>query len=100
MAIHGLYVHIPFCAKRCHYCDFNTYEGQEGLAPAYVEALIQDLERCVESGARAAEGGLRSIYFGGGTPSLLEAAQVVKILEAVRRRLGLAQGAELTLEVN
>ena len=100
MAIHSLYIHIPFCAKRCHYCDFNTYEGQEGMAGDYVQALIQDLEQAARSGAAAVEGGLHSVYFGGGTPSLLEASQVDDLLKAVRRVLGLAPGAELTLEVN
>jgi oxygen-independent coproporphyrinogen-3 oxidase len=100
MAVSGLYIHIPFCAKRCHYCDFNTYEGQEDLAGDYVKALIADLGQSVAAGAQAVDGGLRSVYFGGGTPSLLEAAQVRSLLEAVAGTLGLAPGAELTLEVN
>jgi oxygen-independent coproporphyrinogen-3 oxidase len=100
MAISGLYIHIPFCAKRCHYCDFNTYEGQEGLAGDYVEALIKDLHSSVQAGIQAVDGGLRSVYFGGGTPSILEASQVRSLLVAVEASLGLAPGAELTLEVN
>jgi oxygen-independent coproporphyrinogen-3 oxidase len=100
MAISGLYIHIPFCAKRCHYCDFNTYEGQENLAGPYVEALVRDLEQSVKAGAVAVEGGLKSVFFGGGTPSLLKAGQVADILRAVRKQLGLAPGAEVTLEAN
>jgi oxygen-independent coproporphyrinogen-3 oxidase len=91
----GLYVHIPFCARRCHYCDFNTYEGMEGLAPDYVEALKRDLELAAGKPAP-----LRSVFFGGGTPSLLSAAQIREILDAVRARCGLLPGAEITLEAN
>ena len=91
----GLYVHIPFCAKRCHYCDFNTYEGMEGLAPDYVEALKRDLEL-----AAGPAQPLRSVFFGGGTPSLLSAPQIKEILDAVRARCGLLPNAEITLEAN
>lgn len=100
MAISGLYLHIPFCAKRCHYCDFNTYEGQESLVDDYVRALVLDLQQSVAQGAHSVEGGLRSVFFGGGTPSLLRAGQVADILRSVRKQLGLAPGAEVTLEVN
>ena len=100
MAISGLYLHIPFCAKRCHYCDFNTYEGQEGLADDYVRALVLDLQQAAAAGAKSVDGGLKSIFFGGGTPSLLKAGQVADILRAVRKQLGLAPGAEVTLEAN
>jgi oxygen-independent coproporphyrinogen-3 oxidase len=93
--IEGLYIHIPFCAKRCHYCDFNTYEGMEGLAPEYVDALKQDLGRAEGFGAP-----LKSVFFGGGTPSLLSASQVGELLKAVRLGPGLAQDAEVTLEAN
>ena len=100
MSISGLYLHIPFCAKRCHYCDFNTYEGQEGLADDYVKALVLDLQQAVAAGAKSVDGGLKSVFFGGGTPSLLKAGQVADILRAVRKQLGMAPGAEITLEAN
>jgi oxygen-independent coproporphyrinogen-3 oxidase len=97
MPLHGLYLHIPFCAKRCHYCDFNTYEGQESLQGAYVAALEKEIKA---SPGLAVEGGLKSVFFGGGTPSLLEAGQLGSLLEAARSRFGLAAGAEITVEVN
>ncbi len=93
----GVYVHIPFCRHRCHYCDFNTYEGLDALHAPYVEALIADIER-VEAGrvARVAT----SVFFGGGTPTLLSPSQLGRILGAVRATVGVASGAEITTEVN
>jgi oxygen-independent coproporphyrinogen-3 oxidase len=98
--IAGLYLHIPFCERRCHYCDFNTYEGMTGLAPDYCIGLERDLAQSVARGARSQAGGLQSLYLGGGTPSLLEPAQLLGLLDAAQRHLGLAPDAEVTLEVN
>jgi len=98
--IHGLYIHIPFCERRCHYCDFNTYEGLTGLAPDYVAAVERDLALCAAAGLRPLDGGLRSVYFGGGTPSMLPPESLLGLLEAARRSFSLAPGAEVTVEVN
>ncbi|MBA2274862.1 MAG: radical SAM family heme chaperone HemW [Actinobacteria bacterium] len=91
----GVYLHIPFCRHRCHYCDFNTYEGQEGLHLAYVDALITDIGNCDPGGRRAT-----SIFFGGGTPTLLPASGLARILRAVAHNVGLDPGAEVTVEAN
>lgn len=91
----GVYVHIPFCKHRCHYCDFNTYEGQEELHPYYIDALEGAIRRCRPS-ARPAT----SIFFGGGTPTLLPAAQLGRILRALAEAVGVASGAEVTIEAN
>lgn len=98
--VHGLYVHLPFCARRCHYCDFNTYAGLESLVPAYVEALKADLDACLAQGLKAAPGGLRSVYFGGGTPTLLAPEQLAEALAAAAAGFGLASGAEVSVEAN
>lgn len=93
----GLYVHIPFCRKKCAYCDFCSYAGLETLIPPYVDALIQEID------LRAADWqGTRfdSLYMGGGTPSLLFPEQVHALLSAVRRALDLDAKAEITLEAN
>jgi oxygen-independent coproporphyrinogen-3 oxidase len=95
--IHGLYVHIPFCAKRCHYCDFNTYEGLESLISAYVEALMKDMELHAKL---AQAPGLQSVFFGGGTPSLLTPAQVASLISKASEVFGLCVGAEISLEAN
>src|SRR5438876_4945253 len=93
----GIYIHIPFCRSRCSYCDFATgmYEG--ALAERYVRAVACEIRnwREVELPAVA-----DTIYFGGGTPSLLSPAQVELILEAVRERFNVLESAEVTLEMN
>jgi putative oxygen-independent coproporphyrinogen III oxidase len=106
----GLYIHIPFCVSHCPYCDFVVVAGREARGPANrIAALVDALE--AELGLRAdaldARWGppgqrpaLGSVYLGGGTPSLLPAASVARLLEIVRARFGVARDAEVTLEVN
>jgi len=93
----GLYVHIPFCRKKCAYCDFCSYSGLEALIPAYVDALIQEtqLRAAAWQGTR-----FDSLYLGGGTPSLLAPEQVDRLLRAIRQRLDLDLRAEITIEAN
>jgi oxygen-independent coproporphyrinogen-3 oxidase len=90
----GVYVHVPFCKHRCHYCDFNTYEGRDDLHDAYVDALITEILSL--SASRAAT----SVFFGGGTPTLLRASRLGEILGALRSSVGIAEGAEITAEAN
>lgn len=93
----GVYIHIPFCTRICPYCDFNTYAHQEDLIPAYVDALIGEMDLSRElAGDRTAA----TLYFGGGTPSLLPAEQVARLIEAVRERFHLPLDAEVSLESN
>ncbi|MDA8192582.1 MAG: radical SAM family heme chaperone HemW [Thermaerobacter sp.] len=92
----GLYIHIPFCQARCTYCDFNTVTAM-GVEdhPQYVEAILAEWE-----GAQIPDGTLVSVFFGGGTPSLLHPDWVAKILARVARRTAWAQTVEVTLEAN
>jgi len=94
----SLYVHIPWCVRKCPYCDFNSHEVR-GEAPEqdYVQALIADLELALPQvwGRR-----VYSIFFGGGTPSLFSARAIEQLLAAFRARLNLAADAEITLEAN
>lgn len=93
----GIYIHIPFCAHICPYCDFNTYSGQEALIPRYVEAVKRDIERQAAGlPGRIAE----TIFFGGGTPSLLSPEQVAELVDACRAAMPVAPDAEITLEAN
>lgn len=94
----SLYLHIPFCRHRCGYCDFNTYAGQDDLIPAYTNALIREVQLV----ARAAGQPLpaHTIFFGGGTPSLLPLAGMQSILAALSENFALAPDAEITLEAN
>lgn len=93
-----LYVHLPWCIRKCPYCDFNSHESRGALPETqYVEALIMDLDLALPSiwGRRA-----RSIFFGGGTPSLFTAEAIDRILAAIRARVPVAPDAEVTLEAN
>ncbi len=94
--IHSLYLHVPFCTWVCKYCDFNAYAVLEGLIPPYVDALSREID---VAGAELPIGPLETIFIGGGTPSLLTDAQVRQVMDHVRA-LGLAPGAEVTLEAN
>ena len=94
----ALYVHLPWCVRKCPYCDFNSHERAEPLPEReYVAKLIADLEALLPSvwGRR-----LISVFIGGGTPSLFSAAAIDELLAAVRARLPLEPGAEVTLEAN
>lgn len=102
----GVYVHIPFCRHRCHYCDFNTYEGLDLLHAPYVDALVGQIEawrrRLPDALGRPAmpEGPATSIFFGGGTPTLLPPRALGRILDAIGRAVGVAPDAEITVEAN
>ncbi len=98
MEAHSLYLHIPFCRHRCAYCDFNTYAGQEHNIPRYMGALCHEME--LVSAAAGERVPVHTIFFGGGTPSLLPAQDVAGILEQAARCFDLQPGAEITLEAN
>lgn len=89
----GLYIHIPFCAIKCHYCDFACYTGLDRLTEPYVSALIMEMDHY--SGLEIA-----SVYFGGGTPSLLPPFLLTRLMAAVRERFAVQPLAEITFEVN
>jgi oxygen-independent coproporphyrinogen III oxidase len=93
----GIYFHVPFCSHICPYCDFNTYAGQSDRIPAYVEAIQRDAARWGNQfdGRTAA-----SIFFGGGTPSLLAPIQIKAILATCESVFDLAPGGEVTIEAN
>jgi oxygen-independent coproporphyrinogen-3 oxidase len=98
----SLYIHIPWCVKKCPYCDFNSH-AREGALPvdAYVRALLADLDRDIgQFGDAIAGRPLHSIFFGGGTPSLFEPDEIARILDGVSARIDLPRGIEITLETN
>jgi len=94
----ALYIHIPFCAARCHYCDFVTYTTLGASIEPYIDALTAEISGMGEPITVAPA--LRTLYLGGGTPSLLSPQQLARILAALRRVYGLDPGLELTLEAN
>jgi len=94
MKAYALYLHIPFCAIKCSYCAFNTYANQESLIPAFVAALCNEI-RFVGAGQA-----IRTVYFGGGTPSVLSPEQFRQIMTACRQAFAIDPAAEITAEVN
>lgn len=103
MARFGIYVHVPFCASRCGYCDFNTYTASElgggGSQAEYADTVALEIGQ-----ARASFGDVapvaETVFFGGGTPTLLPASDLVRILDVVRETFGLTPDAEVTTEAN
>jgi len=93
----GVYIHIPFCRSRCSYCDFATGMYQTALAERYVQAVVKEIGAWQEVDMIAP---VDTIFFGGGTPSLLSPSRVNAILQAVRARFAAQGDAEVTLEIN
>jgi oxygen-independent coproporphyrinogen-3 oxidase len=94
----ALYIHIPWCVRKCPYCDFNSHNAPESLPQReYIDALIRDLDVDVPL---AASRTLQSIFFGGGTPSLFSPDNIARILDATNARLDFANDIEITLETN
>ena len=96
-----LYIHIPFCRFKCFYCDFNTYAGIENLLPNYVDALMIEIQRWGEAlRQNGVESETPTVFFGGGTPSLLKPTQVADVLGAISNSFALRDDAEISMEVN
>ncbi|MEP6896550.1 MAG: coproporphyrinogen III oxidase family protein, partial [Chloroflexota bacterium] len=106
MTPYSLYFHIPFCTHRCAYCDFNTYANQEEMIPAYVDALCKEIEFVGHQSRRDGRDGqlpiptIHTIFFGGGTPSLLSPLQFDSIFKSIRAAFTLTDDAEITIEAN
>jgi oxygen-independent coproporphyrinogen-3 oxidase len=96
----ALYIHFPFCVSVCPYCDFVVYAGKDTRGPANrIDALVDAQE--IEIGLRTVPGSnLGSVYFGGGTPSLMTPAQIERLLAAAERAFTLLPDAEITIEAN
>ena len=102
----AFYIHIPYCVKRCGYCDFNTYtpaelqltEGLTQISNSYIDLLIKEIEFAREQVGESAK--VPSIFFGGGTPSLMEASDIKRVITAISEQFELEPNAEITLETN
>ncbi|HSK68457.1 MAG TPA: radical SAM protein, partial [Candidatus Limnocylindria bacterium] len=93
----GLYLHFPFCQSKCAYCDFPSWAGELALREAYTDALVSEIRaRAGETGRLSAD----TVYLGGGTPSLMEPAQMARVLAALRECFDVAPGAEISCEAN
>ncbi|MDO4665782.1 MAG: radical SAM family heme chaperone HemW [Actinomycetaceae bacterium] len=96
----SLYVHVPFCRVRCGYCDFNTYVadfGEGAGSGTYFSSVLAEADRAVAAVGRKR---VETVFFGGGTPTMLSAAELASILRGLRQRFDIASGAEITTEAN
>lgn len=91
----GLYVHVPFCVRKCSYCDFNAYSGLGDLAEGFVDGAVAEITRAPERGRPSP-----TVFFGGGTPTYLNAGRLARILAALRESFLLSPDAEITSEAN
>ncbi len=97
----ALYVHLPWCERKCPYCDFNSHEARGALPEeAYVDALLRDLDFELRDIGTLAQRPLASVFIGGGTPSLFSGIAIARLLEGVTSRFDLSPGCEITLEAN
>jgi oxygen-independent coproporphyrinogen-3 oxidase len=101
----SFYVHIPYCVKRCGYCDFNTYtpaelqisDGLSQISNSYIDLVIQEIEQARLS---VGEATVPTIFFGGGTPSLMEASDIARVITKIKNSFKLRDDCEITLETN
>ena len=98
MESYSIYLHVPFCRHRCSYCDFNTYAGLEGLIPVYLDGLNMETRLLGESAGERLP--VHTLFFGGGTPSLLPADGLESVLRALEESFDLSAVREVTLEAN
>ena len=91
----GIYVHIPFCVKKCKYCDFVSFENKFDMQEKYVKCLTQEIDNCNITNFE-----VDTIYFGGGTPSSISVEYIGNILEKIRNKFKVREDAEITIEVN
>ena len=93
----GIYVHIPFCASKCYYCDFISYANKEEKIKQYILALLNEINT-LETGLVSAP--ITTIYIGGGTPSYIDSKYIVSILNAIKEKYTVSKTAEITIEIN
>jgi len=93
----GIYIHIPFCVKKCNYCAFLSFEANPELRKTYVDALIREIKLRSD---QANDRSIDTVYFGGGTPSVLEVSEIRDIMRALRANYDIKEDAEITIEAN
>ena len=93
----GIYIHIPFCMKKCFYCDFVSYANKEDMIEKYIKALEKEIKIKAEENKLLK---INTIYIGGGTPSFIESKHIVYIINAIKESFNVKENAEITIEVN
>ena len=93
----GIYIHIPFCKRKCHYCDFLSFSDATNLIENYIKALKQEIDKTEIDNKEYI---VKTIYFGGGTPSFINSKYIVEILQLIKKKFNMLQNAEITIEAN
>ena len=102
----GLYIHIPFCKKKCEYCDFKSYAGKENLIDEYMKWLNYEIKEVGEGNRYDYESGrddlavVKTIYIGGGTPSVIDSKYILQIMDCIKENYLVAEDVEVTIEIN
>ena len=97
MSEFGIYVHIPFCKSKCYYCDFISYSSKECIWDKYINALIQEIKH---NSYKLKEKNITTIYIGGGTPSIINSENIIKIIKTIKENYNVINDCEITIEVN
>lgn len=95
-----IYIHVPFCVRKCAYCDFLSGPGDEMTIERYVEALIQEISQCNPKKTKSTSETVTTVFLGGGTPSILSPTQIERIMGALHEAFEIEQDAEITIEAN
>jgi oxygen-independent coproporphyrinogen III oxidase len=98
MEVYSLYLHVPFCQRRCSYCDFNTYAGVNYLIPSYFTALAKEIQLVAKSSPDRLK--IKTVYFGGGTPSLIPLQYWRQVFHALNENFSVLEDAEISVEMN
>jgi len=93
----GLYIHIPFCKRKCHYCDFISFSNKTDLIEQYINSLNKEIKKCR---INKDEYEVKTIYFGGGTPSFIDSSYIIEIIKTLREKFNISENAEVTIEIN
>lgn len=93
----GLYIHIPFCKRKCHYCDFISFSGKQELIEEYINSLKREINNYK---INKEDYLINTIYFGGGTPSYIESKHIIDILQELKLKFNISKDAEITIEIN
>ena len=93
----GIYIHIPFCKRKCYYCDFISFENKDRFIDTYIETLKQEIK---ETKVNLQEYKVTTIYIGGGTPSYVESKHIIQILNLVKEKFNIKYDVEITIEIN
>ena len=92
----GIYIHIPFCVQKCYYCDFCSFDKLQNKQAEYVDALIKEIKNTHNKSELL----IKTVYIGGGTPSILNANELKQVMEAIKTNFSLSKDCEITVEMN